>query len=58
MTKRYGDPILVAEHIDKEPRCFIWRGTSFRVKEVLGRFSRVGALIFAMYAILSQFSCV
>jgi hypothetical protein len=35
MTKRYGDPILVAEYHYKQPRCFIWRGTTYRVKEVL-----------------------
>ena len=35
MTKRYGDPIMVAEHLVKQPRCFIWRGTTFSVKEVL-----------------------
>ena len=35
MTKRYGDPILVAVSSSDQPRCFIWRGTSYRVKEVL-----------------------
>jgi hypothetical protein len=35
MTKRYGDPILVAESTISQPRCFIWRGTMYRVQEVL-----------------------
>jgi hypothetical protein len=36
MTKRYGDLIVVAEYHDKQPRCFIWRGTTYHVQEVLG----------------------
>ena len=35
MTKRYGDPILVAVSSSDQPRCFIWRGTTYRVQEVL-----------------------
>ncbi len=35
MTRRYGDPILVAESSGNQPRCFIWRGTTYRVQAVL-----------------------
>lgn len=35
MTKRYGDPILVAESAASQPRCFIWRGTTYQVQEIL-----------------------
>jgi hypothetical protein len=35
MTQRYGDPILVAESTISQPRCFIWRGVTYRVQEVL-----------------------
>jgi hypothetical protein len=38
MTKRYGDPILVAVSTSDQPRCFIWRGTTYRVTEVLARW--------------------
>ena len=34
MTKRYGDPILVA-HQNDQLRCFIWRGTTYHVEAVL-----------------------
>jgi hypothetical protein len=35
MTKRYGDPILVAQYSNSQPRCFIWHGTTYWVKEAL-----------------------
>ncbi len=35
MTRRYGDLILVAQHHDNQPRCFIWHGTTYRVQSVL-----------------------
>lgn len=35
MTRRYGDLILVAESAYNQPRCFIWRGITYRVREVL-----------------------
>ena len=34
MTRLYGDPVLVALH-DDQLQCFIWRGTTYRVQEVL-----------------------
>lgn len=34
MTRRYGDLILVAQQ-HEEIRCFMWRGTTYRVKAVL-----------------------
>jgi hypothetical protein len=36
MTRRYGEPILVAQHTYvNHPRCFIWRGTTYHVLAVL-----------------------
>jgi hypothetical protein len=36
MTRRYGEMILVAQHTDNNhPRCFIWRGSTYRVVAVL-----------------------
>jgi hypothetical protein len=36
MTRHYGELILVAQHsYSTHPRCFVWRGTTYRVLEVL-----------------------
>jgi hypothetical protein len=36
MTRRYGEMILVAQHTgNNHPRCFIWRGSTYRVVAVL-----------------------
>jgi len=35
MTRRYGDMIVVAQHHNDQPRCFIWRGTTYRVQAIL-----------------------
>lgn len=36
MTRRYGELILVAQRTNSDhPRCFIWRGTTYRVLAVL-----------------------
>ena len=36
MTRHYGEQILVAQHTYvSHPRCFIWRGITYHVLEVL-----------------------
>lgn len=34
MSRLYGDLVLVAQNGD-QPRCFMWRGLTYRVREVL-----------------------
>ena len=38
MTRRYGDTIVVAQYHNDQPRCFIWRGTTYRVQAILARW--------------------